>query len=88
MTKYERRAEQERKAALRSSMMIWTAGTALIVVAIAILGLSTSAPSRFFSKSAIVVAILLLVLRQVSRRLRAKNRRAARPDPRSRLNLD
>jgi hypothetical protein len=88
MNKYEQRALQERKAALRSSMMIWTAGTALVVVAIAILGLSSSASPRFFSKSAIVVAILLLVLRQVSRRLRSKKPRAAEPDPQSRLKLD
>jgi hypothetical protein len=88
MNKYEQRAVQERKAALRSSTMIWTAGAALIVVAIAILGVSSSASPRFFSKSAIAVAILLLVLRQVSRRLRNKKSRAAEPDPQSRLNLD
>ncbi|MBV9304272.1 MAG: hypothetical protein JOY62_14290 [Acidobacteriaceae bacterium] len=87
MTKYEQRAEQDRKSALRFSMMIWTAGAALIVVAIAILGLSSSAPPRFFSKSAIVVAVLLLILRQVARRMRAKNPRAARPDPESTLKL-
>ncbi len=88
MNKYEQRAEQERKSALRSSMMIWTAGLALVVIAFGILGMSSAAPPRFFSKSAIVVVVLLLVLRQLSRRLKSKNPRAAQPDPQSRLNLD
>jgi uncharacterized membrane protein YfcA len=88
MNKYERRAAQERKAALRSSMKIWTAGAALILVAVAILAFSSSAASRSWSKSAILVVILLLVLRIVSRRSGSKRTRAAEPDPQSRLNLD
>jgi hypothetical protein len=88
MNKYEMRAELERKAALRFSLMIWTAGIALIVVVLLILGLSSSAPPRFFSKGAIAVAILLLVLRQLSRRLRPRGSRAAKPDPQSTLKLD
>ena len=89
MNRYEERAEQQRRAALRFSMMIWTAGIALVVVVLVILGLSTSAPSGFFSRGAIVAAVLLLVFRQISRRLRGRRgSRAAEPDPRSRLNLD
>jgi hypothetical protein len=88
MNKYEQRAEQERKAALRFSLMLWTAGIALVVVLLLILGLSNSAPSGFFSKGAIAAAVLLLVLRQLSRRLRRSGPRAAQPDPRSTLKLD
>ncbi len=88
MNKYEQRAEQQRKAALRFSMMIWTAGIALVVVVLLILGLSSSAPPRFFSRTAIGVAILLLILRQIARRLKGKGPRAAQPDPRSKLKLD
>jgi L-asparagine transporter-like permease len=88
MNKYEQRAKEERKSALRSSMSIWTAGVALIVVVLAILALNSSASPRYFSKPAIIVAILLVVLRQVSRRLKGKHRRAAQPDPQSRLKLD
>jgi hypothetical protein len=88
MNKYEERAGQQRQSALRFSMMIWTAGAALIVLAIAILGLSSSAPPRFWSRAAIVMAILLLILRQVARRLRTRTPRGAQPDPKSRLNLD
>ena len=88
MNKYEERAGQERKAALRFSLMIWTAGIALIVVVLMILGLSSSAPRGFFSKSAIVAAVLLLILRQLNRRLRGRVPRASQPDPRSTLKLD
>jgi uncharacterized membrane protein YfcA len=88
MNKYEQRAAQERKAALRSSMKIWSAGAALIVVAAAILALSSSATSRSWSKSTILIVILLLVLRIVSRRSSSKLPRAAEPDPQSKLKLD
>ena len=88
MNKYEERAKQERKSALRFSALLWTAGTGLIMVAVAMLGLSSSATPRSFSKSAIVVVVLLLVLRQVSRRMKGKRTRAAEPDPQSRLKLD
>ena len=47
MNKYELRAEQQRKAALRFSMMLWTAGLALVVVILMILGLSSSAPGGY-----------------------------------------
>ncbi len=87
MNRYEERAEQQRRSALRFSMMIWTAGLALVVVVLAILGLSSAASPRFFSRGAIVLAILLLILRQVSRRLRGKSPRAAQPDPQSTLKL-
>lgn len=88
MNKYEKRAQAERKAALRSSMTIWSAGLALIVVVVLIMGLSSSAPSGFYSKAAIVVAILLLIVRQLSRRLRGSAPRAAQPDPKSSIKLD
>jgi hypothetical protein len=88
MNQYEQRAEQQRRAAMRFSMMIWTAGLALVVVVVLILGLSNSAPHSFFSKAAIAAAILLLILRQLGRRLRGRGSRAAQPDPRSTLKLD
>jgi hypothetical protein len=88
MNKYEKRAQADRKAALRSSMTIWSAGLALIVVVVLIMGLSTQAPSGFYSKAAIGVAILLLIVRQLSRRLRGGAPRAAQPDPKSSIKLD
>jgi hypothetical protein len=88
MNKYELRAEQQRRAALRTSLMLWTAGIAFVVVVFLILGLSNSAPPRFFSRGAIAAAVLLLILRQLSRRLRGRTSRAAEPDPQSTLKLD
>ncbi len=88
MNKYEQRAEQQRKAALRSSMNLGTAGLALVVVVLLIIGLSGSAPHSFYTKAAIVMAVLLLIFRQLTRRLRGKSPRAAQPDPKSTLKLD
>jgi preprotein translocase subunit SecD len=88
MNKYEKRAQAERKAAVRSSMTIWSAGIALLIVVGLILWLSTSAPSGFYTRSAIGVAVLLLVVRQVSRRLKSGAPRAAQPDPKSTIKLN
>ena len=87
MNKYEEQAKQQRKAALRSSMSVWTAGLSLIVVALVILGFRSDAPPDYFYKGALGVAVVLLVLRQVARRLKSKVPRAARPDPKSTLKL-
>jgi len=88
MNKYEQRAKAERKAAVRSATSIWSAGLALIVVVVLIMGLSTSAPSSFYSKAAIGVAVLLLIVRQLSRRLQSNAPRASQPDPKSSIKLD
>jgi hypothetical protein len=88
MNKYEQQARQQRTASLRTSMSLWTAGLALLVVVFLIIGLSNGAPSGFFKMGAVVVAILLLILRQLSRRVRGKGPRAAEPDPKSTLKLD
>jgi predicted anti-sigma-YlaC factor YlaD len=88
MNKYEQRAARDRRATAQFSKMLWTATLALIVVALLILGLSNSAGPSFYSRGAIALAIVLLIIRQLSRRSRAKGPRAAQPDPRSRLNLD
>ncbi len=88
MNRYEQQARNQRTASLRSSMSLWTAGLALLVVIFIIVGLSSGAPSQFFKAGAVVVAILFLVLRQVRSRLRGKSPRAAQPDPKSTLKLD
>jgi len=88
MNRYEERAARERGTAMRSSMMMWTAGIALIVVILIIVGLSTSASPGFFRVAAIGAAVLLLLVRQVANRMKRRSPRAAEPDPRSRLNLD
>jgi hypothetical protein len=88
MNKFEVRAREERKAQVRSSMTLWTAGLVLVAVALAIIGLSSGAPRQFWSKAGIVLAILLLLFRQMARRMRGRTPKAAQPDPQSRLNLN
>lgn len=88
MNRYERQTEQTRRAALRNSMMLWSTGGILLVAALALLGYSTGAPQRFWSWAGIVVAVLLLVLRRVGRRVKAGKSRAAKPDEQSMLHLD
>jgi uncharacterized membrane protein len=88
MNKYEQQAKQQRTASLRSSMSLWTAGLALLAVVFVIVGLNGLASSGFFKAAAIVIAVLLLILRQLSRRLRGKSPRAAQPDPKSTIKLD
>jgi hypothetical protein len=87
MNKYEEQARLQRKAALRSSMSIWTAGLALVIVALIILGLRGEAKPDYFYKGALGVAVVLLILRQVARRLKSNGPRAAQPDPKSTLKL-
>jgi len=88
MNKYEQRAARERRSTARFSKNLWTAALALVVVALLILGLSSSAGPSFYSRGAIGLAVILLIIRQLSRRSPGKGPRAAEPDPRSRLNLD
>jgi len=87
MNKYVERAEQKRRAGLRFSLSMWTAGLALLVVVLVILGLTSSAGPRLGPGAAIVLAVLLLVFRQLSRRLKTKAPRAAQPDPKSTIKL-
>jgi len=88
MNKYEKRAQAERKAVVRSSMTLGGAGLALIVVVVLIVWLNSSAPAGYLSKVVIGVAILLLVVRIASRRWRSGPPRAAQPDPKSVLKID
>jgi amino acid transporter len=88
MNKYVERAEQRRRAGLRFSLSVWTAGLALLAVVLVILALSSSAAPRLGPTAAIVLAVLLLVFRQLSRRLKTKGSKAAQPDPKSIIKLD
>lgn len=88
MNKYEQRFRRPRRPSLASSMSVWNAAAALIIVVLLIVGLSHSAPSPSFTRVVIAAAVLLLVLRQVTRRLKGRASRAAQPDPQSTLKLD
>jgi apolipoprotein N-acyltransferase len=88
MNRFERESNTQRRAVLRSSTALWTAGLLLVAIAFGIAGFSAGAPTQFWSKAAIGLAVLLLILRQVNRRLRGRAAKAAEPDPKSRLNLN
>jgi protein-S-isoprenylcysteine O-methyltransferase Ste14 len=88
MMKYQERAEQRHRAARKSSMTVWTAVLALVLVVLLIVALGSSAPPRLAYQGAVVLALLLLVLRQVQRRLKGRVPRAAQPDPKSSLKLN
>jgi Kef-type K+ transport system membrane component KefB len=87
MNKYEKRADQDRKAALRSSILAGTIGLVLIAIALVVLGVSSSAPLGFYKKTAIAIIVLLLILRYIGRKLKKKSGGPAQPDPQSKLNL-
>lgn len=88
MNKYEKRAEQQRRPAMQSAMTMGTAAVALLTVILLIIGVNSSAPQSFFKIAAVVLAVLLLILRQLSRRSRGKVPRAAQPDPQSKIDLN
>lgn len=58
--------ERQRAASVRSSTMVSMAGAGLVVAVFAILGFAVSAPREHWTRGAIVVAVLLLLLRQLS----------------------
>ena len=88
MNRYERQTEETRRAALRNSLLLWSTSGILLIGALALLGYSGGAPQRFWTSAGIVIAILLLVIRQLGRRLKSGRSRAAKPDDQSMLHLD
>ena len=88
MNKYEKRAQAERKAVVRTSMTLGGAGLALLVVVVLILWLNSSAPQGYLSKVVIGLALFLLVVRLLGRRFKSGTPKAAQPDPKSALKLD
>ena len=89
MNQYEERSKRERKSTLRFSLLMGVVGLGLAGLALAGLGVITAAPQHFWSKAIVIVAVLLLVIRQIMRRLNAQGKsRAAEPDPQSRLKLN
>lgn len=87
MNQYERRAQQQRRPAMKS-MTMGTAGLALLAVVLLIIGMNSADPQAFLSRAAIGLAIALLIVRQLGRRGSGKAPRAAQPDPQSKLHLD
>jgi len=87
MNRFEKQTERQRRSSLRVSLLLLTLGGILLVGALAILGYSSGAPQAFWTRAAIGVAILLLILRQVGRRLGRRRSKAIKPDDQSMLHL-
>jgi membrane protein implicated in regulation of membrane protease activity len=87
MNRFEKQTERQRRSSLRVSLLLLTLGGILLVGALAILGYSSGAPQAFWTRAAIGVAILLLILRQVGRRLGRRRSKDVKPDDQSMLHL-
>jgi membrane protein implicated in regulation of membrane protease activity len=87
MNRFEQNAERQRRSSLRLSMMLLSLGGILLVGALALLGVFGGAPQTFWTRAAVAIAVLLLLLRQVMRRLKSSRSRAAKPDEQSMLHL-
>ncbi len=88
MNRFERQAEQTRRSSLQNSMLLWGAGGVLLIGVLALLGYSGGASPGFWKGAAILVAVLLLVIRQVGRRLKTGHSKAVKPDEQSMLHLE
>ena len=88
MNRFEQNAERERRSSLRLSLLVLSLGGILVVGALALLGYSGGAPQSFWTRAAIGLAILMLILRQVTRKLKSGRARAVKPDEQSMLHLD
>ena len=88
MNRFEQQAEQTRRASLRNSLLLWSAGGILLIAALAVLGYSGGASPGFWRGAAVVAAIMLLVIRHLGRRLRTKGSKAVKPDEQSMLHLE
>lgn len=83
----EQRLREQRTSQMKGNLNLMSLGATLLVVVLMILGLSYAAPSNYYSRIAIGAAVVLLVLRQVTRRRRGARSKAAEPDPQSRIDL-
>jgi membrane protein implicated in regulation of membrane protease activity len=87
MNRFEKQTERQRRSSLGVSLLLLTLGGILLVGALAILGYSSGAPQAFWTRAAIGVAILLLILRQVGRRLGRRRSKDVKTDDQSMLHL-
>lgn len=88
MNKFETRSRQQQKSTMRVSVLMGVLGLAFAVMALAALGLIFAAPQRFWSVAIVVIAVLLIIMRQTMRLLNKRASKAAQPDPDSVLKLD
>jgi hypothetical protein len=83
--KFEQRTQRERRAGLRLGLLLSMCGLGMIVAIVAFVGAAGSGSSTYWRVAACVAALLLLILRQLSRRLNRGG--GPKADPQSMLNL-
>ena len=83
----KQRGDDKRVLQAKSNLTLMSLAVTIVLVVLVVLGLSYAAPSRYFSRTAIGVIVLLVVLRMMTRRKKGQKAKAAEPDPQSRLNL-
>ena len=86
MNKYEQRSLQERKAPMKVGLSLFAAAAVLLFVVLVLTGYIGSMPRQPWQKAAVILAVVVLVFRQLQRVIR-KN---AKPkvDPQSALHLN
>ena len=87
MNKYEKESRIAAKCSPAVKHVCWHCRIGVDSRCLADRRLSRRAPPDYFYKGAIGVAVLMLLLRQISRRLKTTAPRSSRPDPKSTLKL-
>lgn len=72
---------------MRGNLSLMSLAAMLVLVGLLILGLSYAAPKNYYTRIGIGAAVVLLVLRQITRSRVGKRSKAAEPDPASKLHL-
>ncbi len=88
MNSGNRHGNERRASQMKGNLNLLSLAVTLVMVVLVVLGLSYAAPFRYYSRTAIVAVVFLVVLRMVTRRRKGQKSKAAEPDPQSRLNLD
>ena len=88
MNSGNRHGNGKRALQMKGNLTLMSLAVTLVIAVLVFLGLSYAAPSRYYSRTAIVAVVVLVVLRMVTRRIKGQKSKAAEPDPQSRLNLE
>ena len=79
---------ETKPAQLRPSRLLYTGALLLVAIAVAVVRFTSGSAADMWPKAVIAVAVLLLVFRLLSRRVKRNIEKASQPDPESRLHLD
>ncbi|MGC2661202.1 MAG: hypothetical protein WA324_24890 [Bryobacteraceae bacterium] len=88
MNKYEERSQHQHKSSMRVSVLMGVIGLVFAGFGLAAIGLIFAAPPGFWKVALLIIAVLMLVMRQAMRGLNKRKSKAAEPDPESILKLN